>query len=51
MDTFYRQLFQGESKAAALRSAQRSLLQEVDLGYEHPYFWAPFFLTGDTGRL
>jgi CHAT domain-containing protein len=42
---FYEQLAAGKTKAAALRQAQFAALDQ------HPYFWAPFFLVGDTGRL
>ena len=45
MRVFYEQLAAGETKAAALRQAQ------LDGLTQHPYFWAPFFLVGDTGRL
>jgi CHAT domain-containing protein len=38
-----------------LRQAQLGLLQGAEEssapGFEHPYFWAPFFLIGDNGRL
>lgn len=46
MDGFYEGvLYRGDSKAAALRSAIMSLKSEP--GYGHPYFWSPFFLSGD----
>lgn len=53
MQTFYAQLAQGETKAAALRQAQLDLLRDQSTGirYSHPYFWAPFYLVGDTGHL
>ncbi len=51
MQAFYRGLFQGETKGAALRAAQLSLLKGEDPRYAHPYFWAPFSLIGDAGRL
>jgi hypothetical protein len=51
METFYRGLAGGETKAAALRAAQLHLLRGEDRLNAHPYFWAPFFLTGHTGRL
>jgi CHAT domain-containing protein/tetratricopeptide (TPR) repeat protein len=60
MEAFYRNLAGGQSKGAALRNAQQHFLDCVggDAAtnsdralYRHPYFWAPFFLVGDPGRL
>lgn len=48
MTHFYRELKRGESKGAALREAQLAML---DRRGDHPYFWAPFQLVGDTGPL
>ncbi len=45
MQSFYEALAAGATKGAALRQAQ---LPHLD---QHPYFWAPFFLVGDTGLL
>ncbi len=42
MSCFYRRLQGSQSKAQALREAMRSLREK----YPHPYYWAPFFLTG-----
>jgi len=42
MERFYRCLQAGQSKAAALRTAQRALLATEP----HPYYWAPFVLVG-----
>jgi CHAT domain-containing protein len=42
MEQFYTHLLAGERPAAALRSAQRSML----LAYPHPYYWSPFLLLG-----
>jgi CHAT domain-containing protein len=42
MEEFYRCLQAGQSKAAALRAAQRALLAKET----HPYYWAPFVLVG-----
>jgi len=47
MQIFYTQLLAGQSKAAALRTAQCALLR----AHAHPYFWAPFLLVGDSGPL
>ncbi len=56
METFYRKLAEGWTKGAALQHAQRQFIGEQDDGqgspsYAHPYFWASFFLVGDTGTL
>ena len=58
MESFYRRLMAGATKGAALRYAQRQFIEPADTGkdaaaaaYVHPYFWAPFFLVGDTGPL
>ena len=45
MVAFYKNLAAGQSKAAALRGAQLTLLH--DPRYSHPYYWAPFILLGD----
>ncbi|QIN80461.1 CHAT domain-containing protein [Rubrobacter marinus] len=42
MRDWYRRLREGEGRAAALRAAQL----EIKKGYPHPYYWAPFVLTG-----
>jgi CHAT domain-containing protein len=58
METFYRRLVDGSPKGAALRHAQIEFIRgEHGLPdvqpeyYAHPYFWAPFFLVGDSGPL
>ena len=52
----FEQLAAGASKAAALRHAQLDLLQENpqpegESRWQHPFFWAPFYLIGDAGGL
>jgi len=50
MKNFYAVLIQAgerEDKVDALAAAQRSLLSSSD--YNHPYFWAPFVLIGESG--
>lgn len=42
MTLFYTRLLAGDSAAAALRHAQRQLLQQ----HAHPFLWAPFILYG-----
>ncbi|KXV04326.1 hypothetical protein CR51_13790 [Caballeronia megalochromosomata] len=44
MRTFYRSLTEGKEAIDAMRDAQLAVLAEP--GFEHPYFWAPFDLTG-----
>ncbi len=44
MIDFYRHLKNGVTKADALRSAKIDLIRS---GYDHPFFWAGFVLTGD----
>jgi len=46
MDRFYEGLLShGLSKAESLRLAMRELKDNPE--YRHPYFWAPFYLSGD----
>jgi CHAT domain-containing protein/tetratricopeptide (TPR) repeat protein len=45
MERFYRGLLQGQTGGAALRQAQRDLLE--DRG-SHPFYWAAFQLAGDS---
>lgn len=42
MDSFYRNLEQPRDAAAAHKAA----MAEIRTRHPHPYFWAPFFLTG-----
>jgi CHAT domain-containing protein len=57
METFYCKLAEGWGKGAALRHAQLQLIagrtsdDDVEVAYAHPYFWAPFFLVGESGPL
>ncbi|HEX7976685.1 MAG TPA: CHAT domain-containing tetratricopeptide repeat protein [Anaerolineales bacterium] len=53
MQAFYQNLAAGQTKGAALQQAQLGLLHDPIDGdkYQHPYFWAPFFLVGDAGYL
>lgn len=46
MQRFYRALAEaGERPAAALRTVQKSMLEEPS--FQSPYYWAPFVLQGD----
>ncbi|MCB0128185.1 MAG: CHAT domain-containing protein, partial [Caldilineaceae bacterium] len=56
MTHFYHALIGGATKGAALRAAQLALrTTHASAGaahpYAHPYFWAPFLLTGSAGSL
>ncbi len=52
MKTLYDNLLAGQDKIEALRNAQLSLLAGSDsLPPMHPYYWAPFFLIGDSGPI
>ena len=49
MMAFYRELGSGVDTADALRQVQLKLLH--DGRYAHPYFWAPFALSGGSRSL
>jgi CHAT domain-containing protein len=53
MNLFYEALYANKTKGASLRQAQLSLLEDgrFPAAYKHPYFWAPFFLVGNSGHL
>jgi tetratricopeptide (TPR) repeat protein len=55
MEAFYGKLASGWAKGRALRYAQLELVKaQPEPGQpdkSHPYFWAPFFLVGNTGPL
>lgn len=53
MERFYHSLAQGMTKGEALRRAQRLFIGSdgPESRYRHPYYWAPFMLVGDSGRL
>jgi CHAT domain-containing protein len=57
MERFYERLENGMPKSAALREAQMGLLHKAEarsgesIDYQHPFFWAPFYLVGDGGKL
>lgn len=48
MTDFYRTLLPGTGKGAALRQVQCQMIQSGPDQYAHPYFWAPFYLVGET---
>jgi CHAT domain-containing protein len=49
MQDFYGELVKGQAKAAALCKAQLAMVHSVQ--YDHPYYWAPFVLIGDCGKI
>ncbi len=54
MQNFYANLLNGRTKGDALRQAQLNFLntgEQPQNPYQHPYFWAPFFLVGHAGKL
>jgi CHAT domain-containing protein len=56
MAAFYTHVVSGQTKAEALSAAQQRFIGERPAGMDgdvtsHPYFWAPFYLVGDPGRL
>jgi CHAT domain-containing protein len=54
MQEFYSELAADKTKREALRNAQRLLLEVTSKEhpqYTHPYYWAPFYLVGNTGKL
>lgn len=53
MENFYTFLNEGKSKGEAIRLTQCKFLTDEALSrdYRHPFFWAPFFLIGDTEKL
>jgi CHAT domain-containing protein len=58
METFYAKLAEGWGKGEALRHAQLQFLNGGTSGggteagaCAHPYYWAPFFLVGNSGPL
>jgi CHAT domain-containing protein len=46
MTTFYQHLREGTPKGEALRQAKLAMIEKKSTPYVHPYFWAPFVLTG-----
>jgi CHAT domain-containing protein/predicted negative regulator of RcsB-dependent stress response len=60
MESFYKRLKQGKSKAEALREAKIEMMKTTVDKYKAtdsrqslaaPFFWAPFILTGDSGPI
>lgn len=52
MRDFYALLKTGESKIGALQQSQiRIIVDNIGQPEGHPFYWAPFFLVGDSGRI
>ena len=52
MSLLYNDLMKGKGKAESLRHNQIKLLEgNGGLLAAHPYYWAPYFLVGDTGPI
>ena len=51
MVNFYKSLNNGNKKSKALRDAKIAYLQETDNVFSHPYYWAPFLLSGQDVEL
>jgi len=47
MQQFYKELKDGKSKSAALRSAKLAYLNQADENLAHPYYWGAFMMIGD----
>jgi tetratricopeptide (TPR) repeat protein len=45
VESFFRNVKEGKPKLEALRLARQEIRAK---GYDHPYFWAPFILVGET---
>ena len=48
MIDFYTSLKQGKTKSQALRQAKLDYLRQADPVNAHPYYWAPFLLSGQN---
>ena len=51
MESFYKKLIKGQSKADALKNTQQEFLNHPIPGLRHPYYWAAFQLSGDWKSL
>ena len=51
MESFYKKLIKGQSKADALKNTQTEFLNHPIPGLRHPYYWAAFQLSGDWKSL
>ncbi len=51
MDVFYKNLSEGQTKSAALRSAKLNYIDTHSLSEISPYYWASFILIGENDSL
>ncbi len=51
MVSFYEGLKAGENKSTALKNAKLTYLSQADKLHQHPYFWAPFVLSGNINSI
>ncbi|MGB5691931.1 MAG: CHAT domain-containing protein, partial [Flavobacteriaceae bacterium] len=52
MQSFYKNLTEGQTKSAALREAKLEYLQQAEVPeLKHPYYWAGFVILGDNAPL
>ncbi len=51
MNSFYKYLAEGMTKSEALRSSKIDLLNNGNLSYSHPYYWAAFVAYGDDSSI
>ena len=49
METFYAHLSKGEDRAAALRTAKLTYLDNADPLYSHPAYWSAYVSIGENG--
>jgi hypothetical protein len=49
MKAYYERLGRGEGRSEAMRQVQLAMLHTP--GREHPYYWAPFIVSGDDRTL
>jgi CHAT domain-containing protein len=51
MVNFYKELKDGKDKSTALKNAKLNYLAQADKLHQHPYFWAPFVLSGNVNPI
>ncbi|HLJ55927.1 MAG TPA: tetratricopeptide repeat protein [Chthonomonadaceae bacterium] len=51
MTAFHSNLIAGKERDEALRLAMAEIAKREDLGWSAPYYWAPFVLVGETGKM
>ena len=51
MVNFHQELKDGNNKSTALKNAKLNYLNQADKLHQHPYFWAPFVLSGNVAPI